>query len=41
MHEVRGSKDIGAAARDLYVSDYFVKMRTYAEASGRPWFTLG
>jgi hypothetical protein len=30
----------GARAKDLYVSDYFAKMRTYAEASGRPWFIL-
>jgi len=30
----------GASAKDLYVSDYFVKMRTYAEASGVPWFIL-
>lgn len=30
----------GAPAKDLYVSDYFAKMRTYAEASGRPWFIL-
>jgi hypothetical protein len=30
----------GAAAKDLYVSDYFVKMRAFAEASGRPWFIL-
>ncbi|MEP9362191.1 DUF6884 domain-containing protein [Nocardioides sp. CN2-186] len=30
----------GAAAKDLYVSDYFTKMRGYAEASGRPWFIL-
>lgn len=30
----------GAAAKDLYVSDYFTKMRAYAEASGRPWFIL-
>jgi hypothetical protein len=30
----------GAPARDLYVSDYFIKMRTYAEATGKPWFIL-
>jgi hypothetical protein len=30
----------GAPAKDLYVSDYFVKMRSYAEASGLPWFIL-
>lgn len=30
----------GARARDLYASDYFLKMRQYAEASGLPWFIL-
>jgi len=30
----------GAAAKDLYVSDYFTKMRAYAEGSGCPWFIL-
>lgn len=30
----------GALAQDLYVSDYFTKMRAYAEATGRPWFIL-
>jgi hypothetical protein len=30
----------GAPAKDLYVSDYFAKMRAYAEASRRPWFIL-
>lgn len=30
----------GAPARELYVSDYFAKMRTYAERSGLPWFIL-
>lgn len=29
-----------APARDLYVSDLFRKRRTYAEASGCPWFIL-
>ena len=28
------------AARDLYVSTWFVKARRYAEASGRLWFIL-
>jgi hypothetical protein len=37
---VKSKLSHAAAARDLYVSDYFVKMRTYAEASGRPWFIL-
>lgn len=30
----------GAPAKDLYTSDYFAKMRSYAETSGRPWFIL-
>lgn len=30
----------GALAKDLYVSDYFFKMRTFAEASEAPWFIL-
>lgn len=30
----------GAAAKDLYTSDYFSKMRAYAESTGRPWFIL-
>lgn len=30
----------GARAKDLYVSDYFTKMRSYAEAIGQPWFIL-
>lgn len=29
-----------AAARDLYVSPYFRRMRRYAEDSGCPWFIL-
>lgn len=37
---VKTKLDHGAPAKDLYVSDYFAKMRTYAEASGRPWFIL-
>lgn len=28
------------AARDLYVSSWFLKARQYAEASGNPWFIL-
>jgi len=28
------------AARDLYISDWFVKARRYAEASGCSWFIL-
>ncbi len=37
---VKTKRDHAAAAKDLYVSDYFLKMRAYAEASGRPWFIL-
>ena len=29
-----------AAARDLYRSAWFMKARSYVEASGRPWFIL-
>ncbi len=37
---VKTKRDHGAPAKDLYVSDYFFKMRAYAEATGRPWFIL-
>lgn len=37
---VKTKREHGAPAKDLYVSDYFMKMRAYAEASGRPWFIL-
>jgi len=37
---VKTKRAHGAAAKDLYVSDYFLKMRSFAEASGRPWFIL-
>lgn len=37
---VKSKRDFGAPAKDLYTSDYFVKMRTYAEATGLPWFIL-
>lgn len=37
---VKSKRDSGAPAKDLYTSDYFVKMRTYAEATGLPWFIL-
>ncbi|KGN37505.1 DUF6884 domain-containing protein [Knoellia subterranea] len=37
---VKSKLDQGAAAKDLYISDYFLKMRAYAEASHRPWFIL-
>ena len=29
-----------APARDLYLSDWFIKARTYVEAFGVPWFIL-
>lgn len=37
---VKSKRESGAAAKDLYVSDYFAKMRDYAERSGRPWYIL-
>lgn len=37
---VKTKRDVGALAKDLYTSDYFVKMRTYAEATGLRWFIL-
>lgn len=37
---VKSKRAFGAPAKDLYTSDYFVKMRTYAEATGLPWFIL-
>jgi len=37
---VKSKRPHGAAAKDLYTSDYFSKMRTYAEGTGRPWFIL-
>ncbi|MGE4426993.1 MAG: DUF6884 domain-containing protein [Solirubrobacteraceae bacterium] len=37
---VRSKGSEAALARDLYVSDYFAKMRVYAERSGAPWFIL-
>ncbi|MBY8862014.1 hypothetical protein K7711_36445 [Nocardia sp. CA2R105] len=37
---VKVKREHGAAAKDLYISDYFSRMRHYAEASGLPWFIL-
>lgn len=37
---VKSKRKVGAAAKDLYTSDYFLKMRQYAEASGAPWYVL-
>lgn len=33
-------RPVAAEARDLYTSDYFLKMRRYAETSGVPWYIL-
>lgn len=37
---VKTKLEHGAPAKDLYISDYFSKMRRYAEASGLKWFIL-
>lgn len=37
---VKSRRASGAPAQDLYTSDYFGKMRTYAQRSGKPWFIL-
>lgn len=37
---VKTKRDKGAPAKDLYTSDYFSKMRAYAENSELPWFIL-
>lgn len=37
---VKGKRAGGASAKDLYTSDYFAKMRGYAERTGKPWFIL-
>lgn len=37
---VKTKQDRGAPAKDLYVSDYFRKMRAYAEGVGVRWFIL-
>ncbi len=37
---VKSKRSHGAPAEDLYTSDYFAKMRAYAEHTGRPWFIL-
>lgn len=34
---VKSKRTRGGAAKDLYTSDYFAKMRAYAENTGRPW----
>ncbi|MGB3764348.1 MAG: DUF6884 domain-containing protein [Ornithinimicrobium sp.] len=37
---VNSKLSVGAPAKAIYTSDYFAKMRAYAEGSGRPWFIL-
>jgi len=37
---VSKKKSTPAAARDLYISDWFVKARNYVEATGFHWFVL-
>jgi hypothetical protein len=37
---VKSKRSQGAPAKDLYTSDYFFKMRAYAEQSGKPCFIL-
>lgn len=37
---VKSKLDHGAPAKDLYISDYFHKMRAYAEGAGVPWLIL-
>lgn len=37
---VKSKRPSGAPAKDLYTSDYFAKMRAYAESTGTPWFIL-
>ena len=37
---VKSKRPVAAEAQDLYTSDYFLKMRRYAETSGLPWFIL-
>lgn len=37
---VKSKQDQPAPAKDLYTSALFQKERTYAEASGKPWFIL-
>ena len=37
---VSQKRDQASPARDLYISDWFVKARRYIEASAKPWFIL-
>lgn len=37
---VKSKRASGAPAKDLYTSNYFAKMRAYAENTGEPWYIL-
>ncbi|WP_220388116.1 DUF6884 domain-containing protein [Ornithinimicrobium cerasi] len=37
---VKSKRASGAPAKDLYTSNYFAKMRAYAESTGKPWYIL-
>ncbi|GGK83552.1 hypothetical protein GCM10011509_35010 [Ornithinimicrobium pekingense] len=37
---VKSKRASGAPAKDLYTSNYFAKMRAYAEGTGKPWYIL-
>ena len=37
---VKGKQTSAAAAKDLYTSDWFRKVRAYIEPTGMPWFIL-
>lgn len=37
---VSGKRRHRCAARDLYISDWFIKARRFVESTGRPWFIL-
>ena len=37
---VSKKKDKACPAKDLYISDWFRKARTYVESTGHPWFIL-
>ncbi|MGD8202440.1 DUF6000 family protein [Ornithinimicrobium sp. W1679] len=37
---VKSKQASGALAKDLYTSNYFAKMRAYAESTGKPWYIL-
>lgn len=37
---VKTKRSESAAAKDLYISDLFLKERSYAESTGQPWYIL-